>query len=214
MLEKMQDLMRLWEVSEEDKEIYLNCVQVKNFPKGQKIFSNENECRGLVLIEYGALRAYIISPNGKEINLFVLKEGDYCILSASCMLKNISFDVNLEFVETSNVFILPSKAFNEISNKYKKAKQFHLDLLSSRLSNVVDSLSSLAFMSLSDRVMAFLLKSIQDKNKNSLYITHEEIANSLGSAREAISRVLKDLQKQGKISQSRGIIEILETKSV
>ncbi|WP_181450939.1 Crp/Fnr family transcriptional regulator [Helicobacter valdiviensis] len=214
MLQKVQDLMCSWEVSKEDREIYLNLVYAKNFPKGQKIFSSETECRGLVLIEYGALRAYIISPNGKEINLFVLKTGDYCILSASCMLKNISFEVNLEFIETSSVFILPSKAFNEISNKYKKAKQFHLDLLSSRLSNVVDSLSSLAFMSLSDRVMAFLLNSIQNKGTNSLYITHEEIANSLGSAREAISRVLKELQKQGKISQTRGIIEILEAQSV
>lgn len=204
--------MEKWGVSKEDKEAYCELVYSKNFAKGQRIASGQEECRGLVLIEYGALRAYIVSPYLKEINLFILRKDDYCILSASCVLKNITFEVNLEFVETSSVWILPSKAFNQLSTKYPKAKQFHLDLVSQRLSKVVDSLSSLAFEPLNERVFNFLLSALKasEGNKKKLYITHEEIANALGSAREAVSRVLKDLEKQKKIILKRGIIELLD----
>lgn len=211
MYQKTIELMEQWGVSKEDIEFYSQSIYTKNFAKGQKIFSTQDECRGLVLIEYGTLRAYIISPCLKEINLFVLHGGDYCILSASCMLKNISFEVNLEFVETSNVFILPSKIFNQLSTKYPKAKQFHLDLVSQRLSKVVDSLTSLAFEPLADRILKFLqeIALANQGNKKILYITHEEIANALGSAREAVSRVLKDLAKQNKVALKRGMIELL-----
>ena len=119
--------------------------------------------------------------------------------------------MNLEFVETSNVFILPSKIFNQLSTKYPKAKQFHLDLVSQRLSKVVDSLTSLAFEPLADRILKFLqeIALANQGNKKILYITHEEIANALGSAREAVSRVLKDLAKQNKVALKRGMIELL-----
>lgn len=212
MQQTILELMEKWEVFKEDREIYCKRVYSKSFAKGQRIASGEDECRGLVLIEYGALRAYIISSYAKEINLFVLHKDDYCILSASCMFKNITFEVNLEFIETSRVWILPSKVFDQLSLKYPKAKQFHLDLVSQRLSKVVDSLSSLAFESLNQRVFNFLLESLKanGNDKKRLYITHGEIANALGSAREAVSRVLKDLEKQNKIILKRGIIEFLD----
>ncbi len=203
--------MESWGVSNVDKEIYLQSAYTKSFPKSYKIFSGEQECRGLVLILDGALRSFIVSPNNKEINLFILKSGEFCILSASCVLKNIRFDVNLEFIKTSNVLILPSKTFNELSAKYPVAKQFQADLVSERLSRVVFSLSALAFDSLECRVLDFLHTYLQRngiKKSKILYITHEEIANALGSAREAVSRVLKDLEKQGKLKTKRGVIEL------
>ncbi|TLD82652.1 Crp/Fnr family transcriptional regulator [Helicobacter sp. MIT 11-5569] len=210
----IKNLMESWGVSSSDYAIYAQNIYTKNFPKNYKIFSGEDECRGLVLILDGALRAYIVSPNGKEINLFILQKNEFCILSASCMLKNICFDVNLEFMQTSSVAILPSKTFNLLSEKYPIAKQFQTDLVSERLSRVVFSLSSLAFDSLGDRILELLKTRLQDNHQGSkdsriLYITHEEIANALGSAREAVSRMLKELQKQGKLKTKRGIIELL-----
>ncbi len=206
-----KELMESWGISSADQEVYLQSAYTKSFPKNYKIFSGEQECRGLVLILNGALRSFIISPNGKEINLFVLKSGEFCILSASCMLKNIHFDVNLEFIQTSNVRILPSKTFNALSLKYPIAKQFQTDLVSERLSRVVASLNSLAFESLECRILNFLhglseCECLQDSKI--LYLTHEEIANALGSAREAVSRVLKELERQGKLKSKRGIIEL------
>lgn len=207
----VKNLLESWGVSKEDFSIYKQSIYTKNFPKNHKIFSSEDECRGLVLILNGAMRAYVVSPSGKEINLFILQKDDFCILSASCMLKNICFDVNLEFIQTSSVLILPSKVFSTLSQKYPIAKQFQTDLVSERLSRVVLSLSSLAFDSLSDRVLEFLKERLS-KNPNAtriVYITHEEIANALGSAREAISRILKDLEKQGRVKTKRGIVELL-----
>lgn len=204
-----KELMDSWGVSNIDQEVYLQSAYTKNFPKNYKIFSGEQECRGLVLILDGALRSFIVSPNNKEINLFVLKSGEFCILSASCMLKNIRFDVNLEFIQTSNVLILPSKTFNKLSLKYPIAKQFQTDLVSERLSRVVSSLNSLAFDSLESRILNFLHNNASKESKI-LYITHEEIANALGSAREAISRVLKELEKQGKLKTKRGLIELVD----
>lgn len=205
-----KELMEFWEVSLADQNIYLQSAYTKSFPKNYRILKGE-QCRGLVLILDGALRTFIVSPNGKEINLFVLKNSEFCILSATCILKNIHFDVCLEFIQTSNVLILPSKIFDELSLKYPIAKQFQTELIGERLSRVVSSLSSLAFESLEDRVLNFLrsvLRREDSKDFKTLYITHEEIANALGSAREAVSRVLKELEKQGKLKTRRGIIEL------
>ncbi|WP_299549558.1 Crp/Fnr family transcriptional regulator [uncultured Helicobacter sp.] len=210
----IKELMESWGVSSSDCAVYAQNIYTKSFPKNYKIFSEDDECRGLVYILDGALRAYIVSPNGKEINLFVLQKDEYCILSASCMLKNICFDVNLEFVETSSVMILPSKTFNALCEKYPVARKFQVDLVSERLSRVVFSLSSLAFDPLGDRILEFLKMRLQEKDHQHqdvkiLYVTHEEIANALGSAREAVSRMLKELERQGKVKTKRGIIELL-----
>lgn len=205
----LQDLFKSWKVSKEDIEIYQATIYEKTYPRGYKIFSGEEECRGLVIIQNGALRAYVVSQVAKEINLFILRNDEYCILSASCMLKQINFDVNLEFIETSSVLVLPVRYFNALSQKYPLAKDFQIELVSSRLSKVVESLSALAFDPLTDRVIRFLKESAKQNGKDTkLYITHEEIANSLGSAREAISRVLKDLEKQNKVILKRGVIEL------
>lgn len=209
----IKELMESWQVSPSDCTLYMQSVYTKSFPKNHRIFSSEDECRGLVLILDGALRAYIVSPAGKEINLFILQNNDFCILSASCMLKNICFDVNLEFMQTSNVMILPSKTFHTLSQKYPIAKQFQTDLVAERLSRVVSSLSSLAFDSLGDRILEFLKARLEQQNAGNsgiLYITHEEIANALGSAREAISRMLKELEKSGKLRLKRGMVELLQ----
>lgn len=208
----IKKLMESWGVSSNDCAVYAQKIYTKNFPKNYKIFSEDDECRGLVYILDGALRAYIVSPSGKEINLFILQKDEYCILSASCMLKNICFDVNLEFVKTSSVMILPSKTFNILCEKYPVARKFQVDLVSERLSRVVFTLGSLAFDALGDRILEFLKtrlsESLQQESKT-LYVTHEEIANALGSAREAVSRMLKELEKQGKVKTGRGIVELL-----
>ncbi|WP_238699057.1 Crp/Fnr family transcriptional regulator [Helicobacter sp. MIT 05-5294] len=207
----IKNLMESWNLCEEDLEIYLQSAYTKTFPKNYKIFSSAQECRGLVLILNGALRSFIVSPNNKEVNLFILKSGEFCILSASCLFKNLSFEIHLEFMETSSVWILPSKTFQALSLKYPIAKQFQMDLISERLSRVVSSLNSLAFDSLESRILEFLRDSLERNPKNfqTLYITHEEIANALGSARESISRALKNLEKQGKLKLKRGMIELI-----
>ena len=205
----LQDLFKSWKVSKEDIAIYQATIYEKTYPKGYKIYSGEEECRGLVIIKNGALRAYVVSQIAKEINLFILRDDEYCILSASCMLKQISFDVNLEFVETSSVLVLPVRHFNALSQKYPLAKDFQIELVSSRLSKVVESLSALAFDPLAERVMHFLHECAKKDSKDmKLYITHEEIANSLGSAREAVSRILKELERQNKVILKRGVIEL------
>ena len=79
----IKELMESWQVSPSDCTLYMQSVYTKSFPKNHRIFSSEDECRGLVLILDGALRAYIVRQGDKEFNLFILKKNDFLILSAS-----------------------------------------------------------------------------------------------------------------------------------
>lgn len=256
-LDKVRALMGEWGIADGDMEAYLGGLQQRRFRKGQRIYSDESECRGLVMIENGALRAYIVGESGKEIDLFVLKDGEFCILSASCLLKNIRFGVNLEFLQDTSALVLPSKAFNALATAYPAAKSFQTELVSERLSRVVDRLDNLAFKSLSERILDLLQSRLainesaesresgengasksrgegtescdecdkregrkvsggrENRGKSRemgggriIRITHEEIANAIGSVREAVSRNLKSLEKEGKITMRRGAIEL------
>lgn len=184
-----------------NNELIKKCLEkglFKTYKKGDDLW----DCQGLIFIINGSIKIFI--DNGiRKIDIFNLSNDEYCLLSASCVLNNISFDVNIEFVKNTNVWVIPSKDLEELSEKYLEFKQLKLDIISKRLSEIMQFLEDFAFMPLSNRV----LKYIKDNaSNNELKITHEELARVVGSSRESISRVLKELKNDNKIVLKRGVI--------
>lgn len=174
------------------------------YPKGKRIFVNEEICEGVICILSGEIRVYATSENYKEITLFTLKPQEICILSASCVLPNLSLDITLQTQEECKIALLPNKKVQQLASENLDFSQKINEIISKRLSQTLQILNDIAFTPLSQRLRTFLLQS-QEKT---ISITHEELATHLGSTREVISRILKEMQKSGEITLKRGKIFI------
>jgi CRP/FNR family transcriptional regulator, anaerobic regulatory protein len=182
------------------------------YSQGKTILDHENECSGLVIVKSGQLRAFFEAEDGKEITLYRLLSGDVCILTASCVLKNIDFEVMLEAEKDSQVFLIPAAVWGKLADKNIKVKEFSMELVSERFSEVMWVMEQMVSKNMGQRVAAFLLDQSALEKSNSLELTHDTIAKNLGTAREVISRILKYLENDGLLKLSRGRIELLNTK--
>lgn len=171
---------------------------------------SESECSGLIIVLKGALRAFLNSSEGKEITLYKLLDGDSCIFTASCVFNNINFNVNVEAIEDTEVIILPSQHLDSLSKNNIVFQQYLLHLTQSKMSEVVGIIEQILFTSFDKRLKSYLL----EFNCSSIKITHNTIAKDLGTAREVVSRMLKQFENDGMIKLSRGAIEIIDLSRI
>lgn len=182
-------------LAQQDIESIVQQAYFKSFAPNTLINQNEN-CLGFIYVLSGALRAYIMSENTKEITLFTLKENDYCLLCSHCALRSIHYDILLESSQNTEVLIVPHQLFSKLKDTYPALSNFTLALISKRLSQTIATLEQALFKPLVERIREFLYKNAQN---NEIFISHEEIANHLGSSREVVSRILKEMEKRGEI---------------
>ena len=199
------------DLSKTDQETFINSSQYISFRKGTNIH-NGNECTGIILIRTGSLRLYILSDEGKEITLYRLFPGDMCILSASCVLNNITFDVFVDAEENSECIVVGGCAYASLSERCDAAKIFALETALARFSDVMWVMQQILFMSMDKRLAIFLLDEISKTGGDTVHLTHEQIAKYMGSAREVVTRMLKYFSSEGIVELSRGGIRIVDIK--
>lgn len=200
-----------WEkLTESEKEQTAANAYRAHYQKGAVLLSPGKECLGLLLVESGQLRAYITSGEGKQITLFRLLPLDVCMLTASCQIKNMSFDVTIETEKETTVFVIPVAFFHELSEKNSAVKNFQLEMMAALFSEVLWVLDQYVFGSAAERLANFLLEHSALQESDTLKLTHEFIANDLGTAREVVTRLLKHFSLSGLISLSRGSVTITD----
>ena len=197
----------------EQKLIAQNAV-VKHYSKRNELLNGVSECSGLIIVKNGQLRAYYISEDGKQITLYRLLEGDVCIMSASCVLKNITFDVSIEFERDSDIYVIPINIWSNLSSTNLLINQYAMELMASRFSDVMWVMEQLVFKGIGERVATFLIDESALQQSNTLTTTHEVIAKNLSTAREVISRTLKHFESDGVLELSRGAIKIIDFKKL
>ncbi|WP_297631241.1 Crp/Fnr family transcriptional regulator [uncultured Clostridium sp.] len=166
----------------------------------------EKECRGLVIVVKGELRAFLNSTEGKEITLYKLLQGDACIFTASCIFNNINFNISIEVTEEAEIIVLPSKYVGYFQKSNGEFQKYLLHLTQWRMSEVMWLMEQILFTSFDKRLKEYLL----EFNSKSIKITHNAIAKDLGTAREVVSRMLKHFENKGMIRIFRGGIEIID----
>ncbi len=207
--------LTFWEdISEEERETILENTGKAFYKQGEQVHSAEQECIGVLIIKKGELRTYILSEEGKEITLFRQTEGDVCILTASCVLSSIHFDVHVDAEKESEVLVINAPAFSKLCKKNVYIENFSLRLATERFSDVMWAMEQILFMSFDRRLAIFLLDESAKNGTDSLTLTHEQIAKYMGSAREVVSRMLKYFVKEGIVEVSRGCIRILDKKKL
>ena len=181
------------------------------FAKGANIHNGE-ECTGVILVRSGCLRVYILSEDGKDLTLYRLFAGDICILSASCALNTITFDVHVDAEEESDCYIISGCAFSELADRVPSVKIYALEATVSRFSEVMWVMEQILFMSFDRRLAIFLLDECAKLQSDYVKLTHEQIARYMGSAREVVSRMLKYFSAEGIVDNTRGGTRILDKK--
>jgi CRP/FNR family transcriptional regulator len=207
----IQTILTFWDhLNQNQKNILLeNAVSVK-YKRGENIHRGENDCVGVLLIKSGELRTYILSEDGRDITLYRLGTDEICILSASCILDNITFDVHIDAEQDSDVILINSAVFQQICNENIYAENFSYKSMIDRFSDVMWAMQQILFMSFDKRLTIFLLDEVARTGSNTIVMTHEQIAKYVGSAREVVSRMLKYFENEGYVHLSRGKIEVID----
>ncbi len=204
-----KDIFPFWEkITDNDKEYICTNTSAVSYPKGTNVHDG-NDCLGVVMLRSGCLRVYILSENGKDITLYRLHAGDMCMLSASCVLQSITFDVHIDAEENSECYIVDGCAFSSVADRNPDIRIFTLETAVSRFSDVMWVMQQILFMSMDKRLAIFLYEEMNRTNSDTINLTHEQIARYIGSAREVVSRMLKYFSNEGFIELSRKGIKIL-----
>ncbi|MEY8428666.1 Crp/Fnr family transcriptional regulator [Lachnospiraceae bacterium 46-15] len=198
-------------ISETDKDYICQNSYTITYPKGTNIHDG-NECSGVIFVRSGSLRLSIMSDEGKDITLYRLHQGDMCMLSASCVLQTITFDVFINAEEDSECYVISGAAFAAVSERNPYIKIFALETAVSRFSDVMWVMQQILFMSLDKRLAIFLSDESARTGSDTITLTHGQIAKYIGSAREAVSRMLKYFTNERIVEVSRGGIKILDKK--
>lgn len=183
-------------------------------PAGTVLHNGAVDCLGLLLVLSGQLRSYIVSDEGREITLYRLFERDVCIFSASCVMQNIQFEVIIEAEKDSEVLVLPPHLYKKLMEESAPMANFSNQIMASRFSEVMWLIEQIMWKSFDKRLASFLLEESLLDDTSSLKITHEKIANHLGTAREVVTRMLRYFQNEGLVKLSRGTIEIRDRKKL
>ncbi len=178
--------------------------------KGTLLHNGSSDCTGLLLVKSGQLRACILSEEGREITIYRLFDRDMCLFSASCMIHSIQFEVTIEAWEDTELWMIPADIYQEIMEESAPVANYTNELMATRFSDVMWLIEQIMWKSLDKRVAAFLLEEASIEGTDELKITHEIIANHLGSHREVITRMLRYFQKEGMVRLSRGTVTILD----
>lgn len=200
-------------LAEADQRLLCENTSEKHFERAQPVHDNTG-CTGLFIVRSGRLRIYMLSEDGKEITLYRLSPGDICMLSASCVLQSVTFDVYVDAEQESDCYHISAPAFGDVSARYLEVKNYALETAVERFSDVMWIMQQIVFMSMDKRLAIFLLEETQANGTDSVNMTHETIARHLGTAREVVTRMLRHLAADGVIEVTRGGIVITDKRKL
>ena len=210
---EFKDKFPIWnKLTKKQQEKLDKTVTNRNVKKGTIIHNGSMTCVGLILVESGQFRSYIYSEEGREITIYRLFEMDICIFSASCVMQNIQFDITIEAEKDSVVWIIPPNVLKEIMEESAPMANYMNQIMAGRLSEVMWLMEQIMWKSFDKRLAAFLLEESKVEDSLVLKITHEKIANHLGTAREVVTRMLRYFQNEDMIRLTRGTVEIIDRK--
>ena len=178
--------------------------------KGTVLHNGSADCTGLLLVERGQLRAYILSDEGREITLYRLFDRDICLFSASCMMRSIQFEMMIEAEKDTELWIVPAEIYQNVMQESAPVSNFTNEIMATRFSEVMWLMEQIMWKSFDKRLAAFLLEESTLEETQVLKITHETIANHLGTAREVVTRMLRYFQSEGMVKLARGTVEITD----
>ncbi len=172
----------------------------KKFDIGTKFYTQGDECPGITFLMSGEIRVFMVSQTGREITLYYILPGETCVLNASCIMAKANYMADAVAIESGAMLYLSRQMFLKLMARSEKMQFFIYSFFSRRFSEIIELVEDVTFGKMDERLADFLIEKAEN---DELKITHQTIANELGSSREVISRLLKDFERRGLIKLGR-----------
>ncbi len=182
---------------------------VKIIPEGKMLQDIGDYIKQMPLLVDGTIKIMREDDSGKEVLLYYLERGDTCAFALTCCMNNQRSEIRAITEEKCEVIMIPTHFMEEWLIKYPTWRSFVFQSYNTRLNELLETIDSIAFMKMDERLMKYLTDKVMVMGTTTLHITHKEIAQEMNSSRVVISRLLKQLEKEGKIIIKRNQIEIL-----
>ena len=203
----LEEILPFWDkLNDEQKDLLTQNTNFIKYRKKSNIVNDTCSDTGAIYVKSGNLRAYLLSEEGREITLYRLSKGDFCVLSSAC---SFSVDIFVDAEVDSEIYVIGAQSFSKVVSKNIYAENFSLNVAMSRFSEVVWALEQTLFMSFDKRLAIFLIDELAMNGGDTVYMTHEQIAKHMGSAREVVSRMLKYFSSEEIVKLSRGGVTVI-----
>ncbi len=179
---------------------------------GTVLHDGSPECMGLILVSRGQLRAHMLSSEGREVTICRFFERDICLFSASCVMPNMQFDIFITAEKDSELWIIPACLYKNLMEESLPVASYSCDLISNHFSELMWLMEQIMWKRFDARLAKFLLEESGLEETSVLTLTHDRIANHMGTAREVVTRMLRYFQSEGMVRLTRGTVEITDAK--
>lgn len=208
---EIKDYFPIWnKLSVAHQQQILSVAEFREVKKGTVVHDSGTQCLGLLLVHSGQLRAYMLSEEGREVTVSRFFEMDSCLLSASCVMPSMQFDIMIEAEKDSKLWIIPAYLYKKMMGESIPLSNYSHDLISQHFSELMWLMEQIMWKSFDKRLASFLLEERTIEGTDSLKVTHEKIANHLGTAREVVTRMLRYFQSEGMVNLTRGSVDIID----
>ena len=205
----------IWNKLSQDQQQRIQSVsEFRSVKSGTVLHDGSPNCLGLLLVRSGQLRAYLLNEEGREITICRFFEMDMCLFSASCVMPNMQFDIFVEAEKDTDLWIIPACLYQNLMDDSVAVANYSHNLITNHFSEVMWLMEQIMWKSFDKRLAKFLLEEAQLEQTNSLKLTHEKIANHMGTAREVVTRMLRYFQSEGMVHLTRGSIDIVDEKKL
>ena len=190
-------------LTEEEAQMLSSDIRVASYEKGELIHHHDGSCLGMIQVLSGRVCVSVLSDEGREVVLYRLEKNEVCVMSAACVLRQITFDIHIEAESPAHVLATLMRANLRVENCiYKFATE--------RTSDIMWMLQQVLFTSVDRRLAEFLWEETARRGTDTLFLTHEQLAKYTGSAREVVSRILKKFAQNGAVSLGRGTVTVTD----
>lgn len=193
-------------LSPDEKSIVSQRAMTKRFNKDQIASSNSSACLGIILILNGGIRVSLISDEGREITLYRAHAGEFCVSTASCVIRQLTFEAIVTAEEDTTVLVIPSSVTAKLMESNVHVRSFVFERETERFSQAMWAIQHMLFKKFDQRLASYLIAEFKKTGKNEIKKTQEEIARDINSAREVVARMLKEFAAKGLVEIKRGKI--------
>ena len=201
-------------LSSDEKAVVSQRAVTKRFAKGQLVSSNSSSCLGIVLILSGGVRVGLVSDEGREITLFRAGEGEVCVSTASCVIRQLAFDTDVTAETDTAILVIPSSVCAKLMESNIHVRAFVLEMQAERYSQTVRAIQAMLFKRFDQRLAMYLVSEHDRTGSAEVKKTQEEIARDVNSAREVVARMLHEFSTRGLVEIRRGSIWLLDIEAL
>jgi len=185
--------------------------QIISYKAGDVIMDINHYIKSIFLLIEGSVKIIREDDEGNELFLYYLNQSETCAIALTCCVSNLKSEIRAIAEEDCMMVTIPVKFLDTWMDKYNSWKSFVFQTYNIRFNELLQTIDSIAFMKMDERLYKYLVDKVKATKKTALRITHQEIAYELNTSREVISRLLKQLEKHGSIKLSRNRIDFLDS---